>query len=300
MAVKGYSSGLFHHENSQVSKWKKGHGQEHSCHSAWPCSTCRHHTCLAQLQMSQVPLTVLEHQELWPGPVSIKARHKSLAVQPGICQEHPWGQHRAACRHWAPTTSQWPAMAKTRHAGTASGCKSRQRKDVPPRTETCSHPIKLAVLVMPNLSAAWEEASVRSLLGRAGRAHQQCWEQHTQQGLVSGKWGWAMAALLHFITRLKDPALEKNFLREKKKKEFWPALAFLTINLFKATDWEDLRALLKILTKNWLLHSEFVPLPSCSWERLRSCLFPKGQEKYCGYLYYKVFSHHHYVCVLRK
>lgn len=92
------------HQGFQV---KKGHGYDHPCHSVWALSTRRHHTRLAQLEISQVTLRVLQHQDLWPGTVSIKPRHKSLAVHPGICQQQPqlpWGQHRAACKGLAPDT----------------------------------------------------------------------------------------------------------------------------------------------------------------------------------------------------
>lgn len=97
---------------------------------------------------------------------------------------------------------------------------------------------------------------------------------HTETPSLSENEDCAMAALPHFITRLKDSALEKTSSGRKKK--FWLAPAFLTINPSKATNREDLGILMKILTKNWLLHLKFVPLSSYSWERLKSGLFPKG------------------------
>lgn len=103
-------------------------------------------------------------------------------------------------------------------------------KDVPPRTETYSHPIKLAVLDMPNLTASWEAASVRSVLGRAGSAHAGN-STHTK-ALSQRKPGLCNGSSAAFYNKVKGSCTGENFLGGKKK-EFWPALAFLTINLLK-------------------------------------------------------------------
>lgn len=163
-------------------------------------------------------------------------------------------------RHWAHKISQWPAMAKPRNAATVLGCKSRQEERCSPRTETHSHPIKLAVFDTPNLTASWEEASVRSLLGRAVSAH--AGNSTHRKALSQRKWGLCNGSSATFYNKVNGSCTGENSLGEKISSG--QLLAFLTINLFKATDWEDLRTLLKIRTENWLLHSEFVSLPSCS------------------------------------
>lgn len=111
-----------------------------------------------------------------------------------------------------------------------------KRKDVPPRTETDSHLIKLVLFDMPNLTASWEEASIRSLLRGDVSTHAGN-STHTETPCLGGNEDCAMAALLHFITRLKNSHLAKTSLGRKK---FWLAPAFLTINLPKATEkiWE--------------------------------------------------------------
>lgn len=179
-----------------------------------------------------------------PGAVARSCFHQAQTQEPGCA---PWnlptaatallGQHRAAWKDLAPDTE------LTKHPNDLPWQKQDmqlqlqavnpgKRKDVPPRTETRSHPIKLAVSDMPNLTASWEAAQ-----------SDLCWEElgvhtlgtaHTEMPCLTENGDCAMAALLHFITRLKDPALEKT--SSGKKKTFWPALAFLTINLFKATD----------------------------------------------------------------
>lgn len=153
---------------------------------------------LAQLQIIQVTLRVLEHQDLWPGTVSIKPRHKSPAVHSGICQQQPqlpWGQHRL--QTLSSQNIQWPAMAKTRHAATALGWKSRQEERCSTKDRHMQSPHKTV--------RAWH-AKPHCFLGRSlsqisigKRWECTCWEQHTQKGLVSEKMSivqWQLCCIL--------------------------------------------------------------------------------------------------------
>lgn len=69
---------------------------------------------------------------------------------------------------------------------------------------------------MPNLTASWEEASIRSLLRGDVSAHTGK-STHTGTPCLSENKDCAMAALLHFIMRLKHSVLEKTSLERKKK-----------------------------------------------------------------------------------
>lgn len=68
---------------------------------------------------------------------------------------------------------------------------------------------------MPNLTASWEEASVRSLLRGDASTHAGD-GTHTGTPCPGENKDRAMAALLHFIMRLKDFVLEKTSSGRKK------------------------------------------------------------------------------------
>lgn len=203
---------------------KKGYGYDHSCHSVWTFSTCRHYTWLAQLQISQVTLRVFP--VVSPGPMARHCFHEPQTQEPGCAHWYlptpattSLGPAQSSLqgpgsRHWAHKISQWPAMAKTRNAATVLGCKSRQEERCSPRTETDSHPIKLVVFDMSDLAASWEEASVRSLLGRAVRAH--AGNSTHRKALSQRKWGLCNGSSATFYNKVKGSCTGENSLREKK------------------------------------------------------------------------------------
>lgn len=64
---------------------------------------------------------------------------------------------------------------------------------------------------MPNLTASWEKASIRSLLRGDVSTHSGN-STRTETPCLSENEDCAITALLHFIMRLKDSMLEKAFL----------------------------------------------------------------------------------------
>ena len=174
--------------------------------------------------------------------MSASSGHSSLVLRAYTCQPQTQltgSQCRAACKGLAPHThlttyhNDLP-WQKEETWLQFSAVNPGKRKDVPSRTETDSHPIKLGLFDMPNLTAPWEAASIRYLL-RGDVSTPAGNSTHTERPCLSENEDCAMAALLHFITRLKDFVLEKTSLGRKKSK-FWLAPAFPTINLSKATD----------------------------------------------------------------
>lgn len=87
---------------------------------------------------------------------------------------------------------------------------------------------------MPNLTASWEAASIRSLLRGDVSAYARN-GTHTQTLCPGENKDHAMAALLHLQNEVKGFCTGEYFLGKLKKKPSLPP-ACLTMNLSKATE----------------------------------------------------------------